>query len=519
MLNRLDAEAASSPLDHGALPALEAPRGGTSLTLPSGEIVGELRPVSLDPGHSATYELAVANGTPMPLATFAYAALRPNGARVFWSSAMVPPESTISIPIEIPIRTQHWPERVVAELHTGSAHLTIDAGPPPGRTGGPALAQVAALCLATLLVVLGTIGYFCERPQIGALAAPDAVEGGKPFSVAYALTGASNAQYSIDSPSGKEVSNGILSAKDGSFTIALPADRTALGYDVHVIARNALGSDSRATHIVALPVDTQSGDVKLTASLRRSTVNSGDQVVVNYSTSATDGSIELVDQQGTVHAETLLNPGGSSILIAPTVDRGQDYRIVLRATRGNSTREKLLSLRIKPGTPAPAIALGGALVPAIDGIPPPTVPAPAPTVLPTGIEPNAANAQSAPNPPAAANAPGTLTVAPNDSNAQIINIPPQENTPVSEPFSLSSKTINSGATFAVKILHDERQMHVALMDMTGDEITGADVARGQRTVSLTAPHVPKPDKYLVVATFTDGFGQETVVRPLTIGTP
>jgi hypothetical protein len=506
MLNRLDLEAASSPHDHGALAALEAPRGGTSLTLPNGEIVGELRPISLDPGHSATYELAVANGTSMPLATFAYAALRPNGQRVFWSSAMVPPESSISIPIEIPIRTRTWPERVIAELHTGSAHLTIDAGPPPNRTRGPALVQIAAICLTTLLVVLGAIGYLYERPQVVALAAPDAVEGGKPFSIAYALTGASNARYSIDATNGKQVAQGILAAKDGSFSIALPGDASARGYDVHVIARNALGTDSRAAHIVALPVDHQGGDVKITASLQHAKVNSGDQVVVNYRTSASDGSIDLVDQQGTVHAETLLNPGGSSILIAPTVDREQDYRIVVRATLGNSTREKRLSLRIEPGAPAPAVALGSALVPAIDGIPPPVVPAPAPTVLPTGPASSMTVAQ------------GAFAQSPQGSNAQIINIPPQAGTPLHDTFALTSKVVKSGATFPIKILHDEREMHVALMDMTGDEITGVDVAAGQKTISLTAPHVPKPDKYLVVATFTDGYGQETVVRPVTIGT-
>ncbi|MFY9779613.1 MAG: hypothetical protein WAJ85_03760, partial [Candidatus Baltobacteraceae bacterium] len=397
-----------------------------------------------------------------------------------------------------PIRTQSWPERVVAELHTGSAHLTIDAGPPPDRARRPLLLQIAALCLATLLAVFATVGYLYARPQVVALAAPDAVEGGTAFSIAYGLTGASNARYSIDSADGKKVAQGTLAAKDGSFSIALPAGTAAKGYDVRVIASNMLGADSRATHVVALPA---AAELKIAASLQHSEVKGGDQVVVNYRTAATDGSIEIVDQLGTVRAETLLNPGGSSILIAPSVDKEQDYRVLVRASRGNSTREKQLSLRIEPGAPAPAIALGGAMVPAIDGIPPPAVPAAAPTVLPTSAAPSGAVA-------------GTT----DDSNAQVITVSPQFDLSAGDPIALTSKDVKSGATFAVKILHDEHEMHVALMDTTGDEVTGVDVAPGARTANLTAPHVHRPDKYLVVATFADGHGQETVVRPITVGT-
>ena len=98
MHDRLDAEGTPSQLNPLPRPRpLVLPRAGTSLMLPGGEIAGELRPIALEPGRAATYELAVANETPLPLAAFSFAAVRPYDGPIVWSSVTVPPWTSMTM--------------------------------------------------------------------------------------------------------------------------------------------------------------------------------------------------------------------------------------------------------------------------------------------------------------------------------------------------------------------------------------------------------------------------------------
>jgi hypothetical protein len=55
------------------------------------------------------------------------------------------------------------------------------------------------------------------------------------------------------------------------------------------------------------------------------------------------------------------------------------------------------------------------------------------------------------------------------------------------------------------------------MDMTGSELSGVAVAPDRQSVRLRAPRVSHSGRYLIVATFSGNFGQETVVRPISVG--
>jgi hypothetical protein len=59
-------------------------------------------------------------------------------------------------------------------------------------------------------------------------------------------------------------------------------------------------------------------------------------------------------------------------------------------------------------------------------------------------------------------------------------------------------------------------MQIALINDQGEELQRLDVARGEDRLQLTAPTVNAPTKMVVLATFAHGFGQDSVVAPVTI---
>ncbi|HEU5478701.1 MAG TPA: hypothetical protein VFU90_02660, partial [Candidatus Tumulicola sp.] len=76
--------------------------------------------------------------------------------------------------------------------------------------------------------------------------------------------------------------------------------------------------------------------------------------------------------------------------------------------------------------------------------------------------------------------------------------------------------VKSGGAVHVKILSPRNGMRIALTDTQSHEVTGLDVGDDATTVTLKAPAVTLPTRYTVVASFTDGFGQESIVEPITV---
>lgn len=76
--------------------------------------------------------------------------------------------------------------------------------------------------------------------------------------------------------------------------------------------------------------------------------------------------------------------------------------------------------------------------------------------------------------------------------------------------------MKSGATIRVHVLSPRNGMRIALMDGQSHEVTGLDVAADADTITLQAPTVTAATRYTVVASFTDGFGQESIVEPITV---
>jgi hypothetical protein len=201
--------------------------------------------------------------------------------------------------------------------------------------------------------------------------------------------------------------------------------------------------------------------------LENDEVRGGDPIVLDYKTSAASGTVRLIDQDGTVRAEALLNRHGNSILIAPYVEADQDFRVVLDVARGRTRAESSAALRILR-TPLPASdfasAAGGEATSAAN-VPPPLDPAQAPMI--------------------AAAPPGTKTTG---------------------PIAVPTGDFIAGSTIPVSIVHPEKGLRISLVSPLGEEVQGVDVASGQSAVT----------KYMIVVTYTRGYEQETVIRPVTV---
>jgi hypothetical protein len=59
-------------------------------------------------------------------------------------------------------------------------------------------------------------------------------------------------------------------------------------------------------------------------------------------------------------------------------------------------------------------------------------------------------------------------------------------------------------------------MRIALTDAQAHEVTALAVGAEADVVTLRAPTVTAATQYTIVASFTDGFGQESVVQPVTV---
>ncbi|GAC1499763.1 MAG: hypothetical protein NVS1B2_23800 [Vulcanimicrobiaceae bacterium] len=449
---------------------------GSIMRLPDGDVAADLKATGIRGGRvkRATYELLVTNDTSAPLATFTYAPDGKARGRLTWSAIVVPPFSAIAVEIDVALGRRRGGPRVVAELFSEDAQLTIDA-PGPQRNGAAFVRRAVASAAVFLGAVAAAAAFAQSRPHVLALAAPSTVRANTPFSVAYAL-GAGHGRYVVETPDGLQVGRGVLEARTGAFTVALPSSPASVGYDVRVSTTGGLGSDERTAHVVALaaapPIAAKrvaaravvATDVKVgELALERDTVHAGEAIVATYRATTTTGMVRLIDAFGTVRAEALLTPRGRSILVAPNVDANQDFRVVATVERGTTRAEAVSPVTVLHGPATPSVAATGS-DPAATGA--------AAVAVPRGSAPIAVDRMQSPTRP-----------------------------------------------IVVRIDRYQRGLHVALIGSSTDELSGSDVAPGDASVVLRPPDVISGSRYAVVATYATGFGQETLIRPIAFRAP
>jgi hypothetical protein len=480
--------AAVRPADSPSASSLPA---GSEITVADGQIAGALRLLSVDGRRrKAIYELLIANQTPMPLAAFAYGVGRPNPAgRLRWNAITVPALSSVAVPISIDLPKRGSLRRVVAELHGDGAQLVVDAPPPASFNAGAAW-RSGILITGLLLGALGATGYALERPRVVALTAPAQVRAGRPFEVAYTLgPGMQHARYTIAGPQGDEIAKGSLNPRGGTLKLNLPAGRADARYQVRLQADGPLGSTTQSTSVLALASSGARPAWGLridNATLEKDTVQGGRPIVIRAQSGGAAGTVKLLDQDGTERAEALLGAHGSTILIAPFVDTDQDFRVVIDAHRGSQVLEKQLPVRIARGDNAiPSVEGLGQLG---DGGLPPVTGAAAPPVSDSASV-GTSNVAAAPAPVVATGG---------------------------DPIALTKSVYRNGEPVIVSVQRSVSNLRVVMIDATGTEVQSVDVAPDETQVELTPPPVTADTHFTVVATYSRGPSEESIIHSVLV---
>ncbi|HEY1429446.1 MAG TPA: hypothetical protein VGF18_07725, partial [Candidatus Tumulicola sp.] len=178
----------------------------------------------------------------------------------------------------------------------------------------------------------------------------------------------------------------------------------------------------------------------------------GDTINVAYAANGKSGYVRLAGSDGTIWAQKPFSSSGAASFVVPPVGGAREMRVLVHVSKGRSTAESSAGFVVAAAAP-----------------------------------------------PAQAASPSDSA---GDSNSN-------------GTFQLMTSSVPSGGTIKLQILSPRNDMHIALLD-DSTEITSRDVGSDASTVILKAPVVKVPTRYTVVANFTDGFGQESVVEPVTI---
>jgi hypothetical protein len=362
-------------------------------------------------------------------------------------------------------RVPVWPrdfapfDRAIAEVVGNGVHCIVEAAAPPLRKQNRGYAVAAAACLAAgFLAIAAAAGLRGAVPRIAALAlAPEALAG-TTVQAQYTAFGAGRLSYDVTAPDGRRVAGGALDEHSGSIFITIPASSNPGAYALRLAMDGPLGSTSDTRIVNAVPSKAggaQIGDI----SVHPTVVKPGQSIEVAYSAAGDGGYVRLVGTDGTIWAQRPFSRHGETRLVVPPVSDGQEMHVLLHVTKGSSIAQSMAGLLV--ANPRPASNDGGQLAGDDD-----------------------------PEPASAADANGT--------------------------FEVLTRTVRSGDAILIRILSPRNGMRIALTDAQSHEIAGTDVGSGADTVTLRAPSVSVATRDTVVATFTDGFGEESIVQPVTI---
>ncbi len=443
--------------------------GGASPTVQQAsalhDIAATLQGVALSrDGRIATYELNVTNNSGATVGFLAYAASSKAAAPATYSTTLVPAFSSLAVTLDVTLPPRARADRVIFELRGENLRLSLDAAV-PAKTGSSWRRALAAAC--GLIVVALAIAGSALKPHVVALAAPSSVVAGQPFGVAYASRGPANVSYTIETPDGLQVRSGTLDQRSDSFAAQVPVAPATQAYDVRVVAANRFGVDARQTRILAMPAAKtrvitapavarqQPAAPQATPSsvltLAHDTVSGGKPIVAHFLAGAATGTARLIDQNGATRATALLRSDGSAILVAPVVPVDQEFRVAVQVQKGNYALESDAGVLVKAnGRKTPAGSV----------------------------------------PPAHANA---------DPNS---------------PFAIGSAPVHAGSPLPITVLRHERGLRIALTGPAGNEISAVNVPSAAHSVDLKIPRAARAEDDLLLATFTRGSAQETVVQPV-----
>lgn len=188
----------------------------------------------------------------------------------------------------------------------------------------------------------------------------------------------------------------------------------------------------------------------------------GQTIDVAYDASGDGGYLRLLGTDGTIWAQQPFSHNGTAAFTLPAFPTKRELHVLLHVTQGRSSAESSAGL----------------------------------IVLPTAMS-TAAGSQPA------------VPVAGDDPDSAADNY-------ANGTFQVLTPTVSSGGTIRIEIISPRNAMRISLADSQSHELTGINVGADQQTVTLRAPSVKLATRYTIVASFTDGFGQESIVQPVAV---
>lgn len=402
---------------------------------------------------TAKYALRVLNNTPSP-AHAKLSCVRRDGTTV----SAYPLEFEIA---PYALRDDLIPVRVdvigdfrhaLVEISSAQTYFTVDA-PAPGPVPRPWFRWFAVA--AAPLVLMGATEM--AVPRILGVEAPAKALAGSQIDVPLQVSGIGTVEYDFTTRDGVQLAAGLVD-RSGVVRLKIPSYGGGAPYALHVRMRNAFVGTQQAETIGAIvpatpkPAPPASPQISELA-VSPSTVHAGDKIMVQYASNARAGDVWLLDSSGRTWASAALSASGETALAIPQSAGGRDLRVVVHAKMGRQHAQSSVAL----------------------------------TVLPDAV--------------AAAPVPAPSAQMQQKSEPQII---------------LSSQVVTPGDNVTVRVSGMPGDVRVSLMDAAGTTLEQGDTSADSGGVTITAPSVSGVTTYYIVAAFSNGTMEQSVVRHLVV---
>ena len=411
----------------------------------------------------AIYALHVVNETSSALVCRTWVITRAGNALPAYPVPVeVAPFSAIAV--QIPI----WPgdfesiERAVAEIVGDDVLCAVEAVAPPvpSRRSRYAFAALAAL-IVVVLAVAGGAALLGAAPRIAAFAVPPMALAGTTVRAEYGVLGVGTLAYEVLAPDGRRVAGAMLADRSGTIPVVLPPSADSGAYTLQMTMHGPFGSAKEVRVLNAVPPKTRGGAQIADIAVNPVVAKPGQAVDVAYAASGDKGYVRLVGTDGAIWAQKPFSQNGATeFVLPPTGGATREMRVVLHVTKGRSVAESSAGLLVA----APAAQAAGMPV----------------------------------------------QIAGDDNPDQVTDAG------ANGTFAVVNPTVYSGGPIRVRLLSPRNGMRMSVTDSQSHEVSGINVDSDADTVTLKAPVVSVVSRYTVVASFTDGFGQESVVQAISV---
>lgn len=407
----------------------------------------------------ATYALRVVNRTASALVCRTWIVSRAGDASPA-SPLLVEVGPLATSLAHVPVRSDDFGsvDRAIAEIAGDGVHCIVEAPSPVAGRKRRSYLVGSAISLAGLFL-LGAAGTLRgEMPRITAFAVPPEAMAGTTVHAEYDVSGSGQLSYSVTAPDGRTIQGGALKNASGSIPVPIPASKNSGAYLLAMQMSGPLGSATATRVLNALTSSAGRGAGRFHGGAQISSISV--QPVIARPGQMIDVAYAAQGDAGYVR---LVGDDGTIWQQRPFSRYGETQ---LSVPPVQSLREMRVVVHVVKGHTV-AQSMAGLVV-----------------------------ANAGDDDPIT-----SATATSSDSN---------------ETFQVLEPTVKSGGPIHVRILSPHNGMRIALTDSQSHEVTGSDVGTDTDTVTMRAPVVWVATRYTVVLSFTDGFGQESVVAPVTV---